>query len=73
MRVNGGERARLRDLAAAAKADGDVQPEGVTEATGAISLAPDLAAHRRRDAVEQSKESGWVRKLVFFCVGCSMA
>jgi Zn-dependent protease len=68
MRANRGERNRLRALAQAEKADAPGIADGATEP--ARSLAPDLAAHRRREAIEQVRRTGWVKKLVFF--GISM-
>ncbi|MBW2233007.1 MAG: site-2 protease family protein [Deltaproteobacteria bacterium] len=65
MRANGGERGRLRALAEYAKQSAVGADERSSSGVDR-DLTPDLAAHRRRDAVEQSRRSGWARKLVYF-------
>ena len=65
MRANGGERARLRALTEYAKQSALGADERSSSGVD-CDLTPDLAAHRRRDAVEQSRRSGWARKLVYF-------
>lgn len=61
MRANRGERTRLRALAEIEKhADGSFE--------ASPDLTPELAAHRRREAIERARTSGWPKKLLFFGV-----
>jgi len=66
MRANQGERNRLRALAQAEKGATPGIVEPAAEPTH--SLAPDLAAHRRREAIEKVRHTGWVKKLAFFAI-----
>lgn len=59
-RTNRGERERLKALAAHAPDHGGdgVEPRAADE----IALAPDVAAHRRRESVERHRTTGWPAK-----------
>ena len=63
LRANRGERARLRALAETKKSQ-RAGAAGSRTAAAVRDLAPDLAAHRRREEVDRRRASGWVTKLV---------